>query len=33
MAVMVAAVFFINGFTKHSWGKDVFLLRSPSPSA
>jgi len=25
MAVMVPAVFLINGFTKHSWGKDIFL--------
>ena len=25
MAVMAPAVFFINGFTKHSWGKDIFL--------
>ncbi|HEY3760959.1 MAG TPA: magnesium-translocating P-type ATPase [Verrucomicrobiae bacterium] len=26
MAVMAPAVFFINGFTKHSWGKDTFLF-------
>jgi Mg2+-importing ATPase len=26
MAVMSPAVFFINGFTKHSWGKDTFLF-------
>ena len=26
MAVMAPAVFLINGFTKHSWGKDTFLF-------
>jgi len=26
MAVMAPMVFFINGFTKHSWGKDTFLF-------
>ncbi|HUC86158.1 MAG TPA: magnesium-translocating P-type ATPase, partial [Candidatus Acidoferrales bacterium] len=26
MAVMAPAVFFINGFTKHNWGKDTFLF-------
>ena len=26
MAVMSPMVFFINGFTKHSWGKDTFLF-------
>ncbi len=26
MAVMAPAVFFINGFTKHSWGKETFLF-------
>jgi Mg2+-importing ATPase len=26
MAIMAPAVFLINGFTKHSWGKDTFLF-------
>ena len=26
MSVMAPAVFLINGFTKHSWGKDTFLF-------
>src|SRR5580658_1868027 len=26
MAVMAPSVFLINGFTKHSWGKDTFLF-------
>src|ERR1035438_5764696 len=26
MSVMSPMVFFINGFTKHSWGKDTFLF-------
>ena len=26
MAVMAPMVFFINGFTKHSWGKETFLF-------